>query len=137
LVRHRHFPAIFVAQLANFLGSVFLVISLLGIGAFLSANSIFACHILQLLFCLVLRFIIGPTFSALWAWVMKFPPTLARQCTVLGAMPLSTVAYAMASSTGVGVGAASTVVLWSVALVVPALMLWFFVLDSLGLFVES
>jgi predicted permease len=127
---------IFVARLANYLGNVFIVVSLLGIGAFLAANSIFASHFLQLLFCLVLRFIVGPAFSAAWAAAMKFPPTLARQCTILGAMPLSTVAYAMASSTGVGAGAASTVVLWSVALVVPALMLWFFLLDSLGLFVE-
>jgi predicted permease len=130
-------PPIFVAQLSSYTGNVVVVISLLGIGSFLYANSIFACHILQLLLCLALRFVIGPALSALWAIAFRFPPTLARQCTILGAMPLSTVAYVVAVTTGVGVGAASSVVFWSVCLVVPVVMLWFYILDSLGIFVET
>jgi predicted permease len=130
-------PPIFFARLSSYVGNVVVVISLLGIGSFLYANSIFACHILQLLFCLALRFVIGPTLSAIWAVVCRFPPTLARQCTVLGAMPTSTVAYVVAVSTGVGVGATSSVVFWSVALVVSVVMLWFYILDSLGMFIEQ
>jgi predicted permease len=128
-------PPIFILHLPAYMGDVVVVLSLLGIGSFLCENSIFACHYLQLIFCLTLRFIFGPFLAALWSFVFNFPPTLARQCTILGAMPLSTVAYVVAVSTGIGVGAASSVVFWSVSLVVPVVMLWFYILDSLELFI--
>ena len=130
-------PPIFVTKLSQYGGDMVVGYSLLCIGSFLCENSMFACHWVQLLACLSLRFILAPLLAMGWAMAFKFGPTLGRQCTILAALPLSTVAYVMAVSNGVGAGSTSSVVFWSVVLVVPVVMFWFFLMDTLHIFDED
>jgi hypothetical protein len=92
---------------------------------------------LQLIFYLGLCFVFRPILGAFWSFFFNFPPTLTEQSTILGAMTLLTVAYVVAVSTGIGIGAASSVLFWSVTLVVSVVMLWFYILDWLEIFVET
>jgi predicted permease len=130
-------PFLWIDYTTKYTGNVVVVFSLICIGAFLCENSLLACHWMQLVFCLCLRFVIAPAIAIGWSFALRFPPTLARQCTILAAMPLSTVAYVVAVGANVGVGVTSTVVFWTVVLVVPVIMGWFFLLDSLGIFLEE
>lgn len=129
-------PPLFFSKLSQLGGDMVVGYSLLCIGSFLCENSIFACHWAQLIACLSLRFVFAPLLAMGWAMAFKFGPTLGRQCVILAALPLSTVAYVLAVSCGVGAGSTSSVVFWSVVLVVPVVMFWFAIMDWLHIFVE-
>lgn len=128
---------IFLVKVASTIGNVVVVFSLLCIGSFLEKNSIIACSWSELVICLGIRFVFAPIIALLWCIAIGVSGTLGRQCTVLSSMPLSTVAYILATSTGFGEGATSSMVFWTVILVVPLIMLWFYIFDSTGLFPEN
>jgi len=127
-------PPIFVEKLSKIMGDVVVVFSLLCIGSFLENNSVFACDWRILVTCLAMRFFIAPLTTIGWCHLLRIDNLLSKQCTILTSMPLSTVAYLLATTTGFGIGSSSSVVFWSVILVVPIIMMWFFLLDYFNVY---
>ena len=126
----------FLTTLTNTIGDIVVVLSLLCIGSFLETNSIIACSWGTLLICLFVRFVFGPVVALGWCKALKVSGTLGKQCTVLSSMPVSTVAYILATSTGFGEAASSSMVFWTVILIVPLVMLWFYIFDATNVFPE-
>ena len=126
----------FLLRLAKYMGDFVVVFSLLCIGSFLEKNSIVACEWYILVICVSLRFILSPLLGIAFSKALKISGTLGRQCSILSTMPLSTVAYILASSTGYGQAAASSVVFWTVILVIPSIIFWFWIIDKFKLFPE-
>lgn len=127
---------IFVIRVSKYIGDFVVVFSLLCIGSFLEKNSIVACEWTTLVICIVIRFVISPLLGIGFSKALKIQGTLGRQCSILSTMPLSTVAYILATSTGYGQAATSSVVFWTVILVIPSIIFWFWFIDKLELFPE-
>jgi predicted permease len=128
---------IFLQVVAKYLGDIVLVFAMCGIGRFLQVNSILGVSWPQLLVCLFLRFLASPALAALFAWVLKLDGRLARQCTILSCLPVANAAFVLGNAVGIGADVASSMVFWSLILIVPVLIFWFFILDHFQLFPES
>ena len=128
---------LFFLQLSSMYGRLVTTFALFSIGSFIYKNSLFACSIPQLLLSIFIRFIFAPLISIVWSIVLKLPPTVARQCSILGTFPLSTVAYALSVDQDIGTEATSSVVFFTSILVVPMIMWWFYFIDICGLFKEN
>ena len=127
----------FVDHLARFFGDVVMVTALVGIGRFLQVHSILACSWIQLLTCLAIRFFVCPGFAALFAWALKLDGRLSRQCTILSCLPAANAGFVLGNSVGVGANVASAMVFWSLLLIVPILIFWFFIFNTFNLFPEE
>jgi predicted permease len=127
---------IFPKYQSRYTGDIVLVFAMCGIGRFFHLHSILKCNWVQLVSCLVIRFILCPGLSALYAWVLRFDARLARQCTIMSCLPAANAGFVLGNSLGIGADIASAMVFWTIILIVPALIFWFFVLDKIGLFVE-
>jgi predicted permease len=77
-----------------------------------------------------------PALAAVYAWAMKFDAVLARQCTIMSCLPAANAGFVLANSVGIGADLASAMVFWTLILIVPVLIFWFFLLDKLQLFME-
>lgn len=128
---------IFLQRLGDFLGDVVLVYCLVGAGHVLQVNSLIACHWTQLLFSLFVRFFLCPCISWLYVWAFRLKGTLARQCIIFSCMPASNAGYVMAQVAGVGVNVVSTMIFWTLILIVPVLILWYWIFDHFGLYIEE
>ena len=124
----------FFERLGKYLGDIVLVFALVSIGRFLQVNSLLSCHWFHLISCLFIRCFVCPGFSALFAWAMKLDGRLARQCIVLSALPAANAGFVMATKMGIGAGVASAMVFWSLIIIVPVLIFWFFIFNHFGLF---
>jgi predicted permease len=127
---------LFTEYLARYLGDIVLVFAMCGIGRFLQVRSILKCNWIQLVGCLSIRFFLAPGFAALYAWALRFNPTMARQCTILSCLPAANAGFVLGNSVGIGAEVASAMVFWTLILIVPVLILWNFLLDQLNLFIE-
>lgn len=125
-----------LSQVFNMLGDMCLAYSLFCVGAFLSQHSFMSCHWLKFVTALVVRLFIGPIIAGIYSWALGLSPRLARQCIIIAAQPTAVACFTLTDSAGVGSGAASTMIFWSTALTVPALIVWFTVLNALHLFEE-
>jgi predicted permease len=128
---------LFFDSLASYMGDIVLVYALIGIGRFLQINSILNCNWLQLLACLIIRFFVCPGFAALYAWILRFNGRLARQCTILSCLPAANAGFVLANTAGIGAGEASAMVFWTLILIMPILMFWFFIFNHFGIFPED
>ena len=128
---------IFLLRLSKYVGDFVIVFSLLGIGSFLESNSIVACEISTLLICVVMRFIISPILGISFCLAFKIKGELGRQISILTTMPLSTIAFILSSATGIGMDSTSSVVFWTVIFVIPAIIFWFWILNTFKLFQTS
>ncbi|OHT13052.1 Auxin Efflux Carrier family protein [Tritrichomonas foetus] len=126
----------FLSQLQSLLGDCVLPFALFNVGAFLSQQSLFACHWLQFVFCAFLRLLVGPFFSLLFCLALKIPNKMARQCIVLTSQQTAVVCFTLTQNAKIGAGVSSTMILWSCVLMVPAIIFWLFILDKLNLFVD-
>jgi predicted permease len=128
---------LFFESLAKYMGDIVLVFALIGIGRFLQVNSILKCNWIQLIGCLIIRFFVCPGFSALYGWAFKLNGRLARQCTILSCLPAANAGFVLANSAGIGAGEASAMVFWTLILIVPVLIFWFYIFDHFGIFIEE
>ena len=122
---------------SKYLGDVVLVFALVCIGRFLQVNSLLSCYWLHLVSCLFIRCFLCPGFSALYAYVLKFDGRLARQCIVLSALPAANAGFVLSAEMGIGANVASAMVFWSLVIIVPVLIFWFFILNHFNLFPEE
>lgn len=127
---------IFLDQVNTLLGNTVLPLALLSVGAFLSKQSIIACSWPQFIYCFLSRLFIGPFFALLYCLALKIPAKIARQCIILTAQPTAVASFPMAQSLKLGTGVASSMILWTTLLMVPAILFWLMILDKLNLFVE-
>jgi predicted permease len=127
---------VFVEYIARYMGDIVLVFAMCGIGRFLQVRSMLKCNWIQLIGCLCIRFFLAPGFAALYAWALRFGPTMARQCTILSCLPAANAGFVLGNSVGIGPDVASAMVFWTLILIVPVLIFWNFLLDRLNLFIE-
>lgn len=126
----------FVYELINLFADRVLPLSLFNVGAFLSTKSLIACNWLIFVISLFARLIIGPILSALFCYCLNFPARLSRQCIVLATMPTAATCSTMMETAGLSPGASSTMIMWSCVFMVPAVVLWLWLLDAAHLFEE-
>ena len=74
---------------------------------------------------------------SLAATVIGVSNTLARICIIMSTLPTASSCYMMADAANVGTGPSTTLIFWSMILFLPALIMWFAILDGLHLFVEE
>jgi predicted permease len=128
---------IFLKYTGKYLGDIVLVFAMCGIGRFLQVNSILGVSWVHLITCLFLRFFAAPGLAALFAWLLKLDGRLARQCTILSCLPAANAAFVLSNSVGIGADVASAMVFWTLILILPVLIFWFFILDHFGLFPDT
>lgn len=118
------------------MGDVVLPLSLFSVGIFLAQHSFIACHWLKFIVMLLIRHIISPLLAAVFAYLLHFNNKLARQCTLMTASPTAVACYLITSSSGIGTGAASTMIFWTTVLSVPFIIAWIAFLDKFNIFPE-
>ncbi|KAH0794428.1 Auxin Efflux Carrier family protein [Histomonas meleagridis] len=126
----------FLGQLMKYLGDAVLALALFTVGGFLSQHSIIACNFLHFLITLIIRAIVFPWIVAMYCFFIKVSPRLARQCMIMATMPTATAAFLLSEQNRTGAGVASTMILWSTITAIPCVVLWFYLLDHFGIFVE-
>jgi predicted permease len=131
-----HIPVpLFMEQVIFVLYDACLPISCLCVGGFLAQHSLISCHWVQFAIGLLFRHIICPILAGVFAAIMGVSPITARQCLIMSALPSAVASYLLSSNQGIGAGVASTMVFWTNIAFLPTIVLWFVVLDALGLFV--
>lgn len=111
-------------------------LALFSAGGFLAKTSLISCTWLEFFTAIGFRFIVMPFFSCVYSYAIKLTNQQIRQCLLMCLVTSSTAVYPIAQGTGIKVGVASTMVLWSTILFVPFMILWNFVLDKMNLFKE-
>jgi len=133
--KFRVFPLL--ADLLKYLGDSVLAFSLFCVGGFLSQHSLIACHWAHFLVCLLIRHFAMPTLMGLYSWAFKISGKLARQCVLMGCCPSATASYLLSDQAQTGPGVASTMIFWTTMCCVPCQILWLYVFDKFGLFLEE
>ncbi|EAY07017.1 Auxin Efflux Carrier family protein [Trichomonas vaginalis G3] len=130
-------PPIFLNKFTTYYGACIGYLALFGLGRFLHQESFVACKWYHLIICLVIRFIIYPLVSLGLAVAFKLDNRLARQCIILSMLPTANSAFILAESLNCGSNVISTVILWTLIFIVPVIILWEFVMNSLNLFPDN
>ncbi|OHS97471.1 Auxin Efflux Carrier family protein [Tritrichomonas foetus] len=126
----------YVDSLTKTLGGSVLALCLFTVGGFLSQHSLIACGYIQFGVCIAIRHFLMPLIVSLYSTAFKLQPRLARQCVIMSCLPTATAAYPVSASAGIGSEVASTMIFWTSILGVPFQLLWLYVFDKLGIFVE-
>lgn len=127
----------FLDIIGTFCGDIVLIFGLLGVGHVLQTNGLIACHWIQLIFLLLVRFFICPAISWFYAFLFKLKGKVARMSIIFSALPSSNGAYVIAQTAGVGVKATSSMILFTLVLIVPVLILWFYIFDKLEIYLDD
>ena len=127
---------LFLNYVLQFCGDIVLSLSLICVGNFLAQHSLISCHWLQFIFCIIVRFFVGPAIAGVFCYAIGMSPRLSRQCIIIGAQPTAVGSYMLTANSNLGQGVASTLICWTIILSVPAVIVWFSILDGLGIFVE-
>lgn len=127
----------FLDIIGTFMGDIVLIFGLLGVGHVLQTNGLIACHWIQLIFLLLVRFFLCPAISWFYAFLFKLKGKVARMSIIFSALPSSNGAYVIAQTAGVGVKATSSMILFTLVLIVPVLILWFYIFDKLGVYMDD
>ena len=128
---------LFLQWLLQFMGDIVLALSLLCVGNFLAQHSLMSCSWWQFILCVLTRFFVGPTIAAVFCYALGLDARLSRQCIIIGAQPTAVGCYALTSTSHLGQDVASTCIFWTIVLTVPVVIIWFTILDGLGIFVEE
>jgi predicted permease len=133
-----HFPVpLAMDEAIKYLSETCLPMSCLCVGSFLAQHSLISCHWAQFALCSVARHVIYPMFAGVFAWALKLSATASRQCVILATLPSAVASYALSTNAGVGAGVSSTMIFWTNVFFLPSAILWFLVMDKLGLFLET
>ena len=125
---------VYVKTLTTIMGDVVLPLSLFSVGIFLAQHKFIACHWLKFIVMIILRHVVSPLFACLFAVALKFDNKLIRQCTLMTCSPTAVACYLITEASGIGAGAASTMIFWSTVLSVPLIIAWGATFDALHLF---
>lgn len=125
----------FIQAVADIAANGVLASCLLCVGGFLSQNAIIACPWPQFIFCIFVRHFMMSLFAAVFSYAFKIDHLLARQCTIMAALPSATASFLLAHQNGTGPGCSSTLIFFSTILCVPAMIGWLSALDALKIFV--
>ncbi|OHT10064.1 hypothetical protein TRFO_20785 [Tritrichomonas foetus] len=126
----------FLKELMNMLGDCVLPFALFNVGAFLSTQSLIACHWAEALVSLIGRLILGPFLAGIYCYALGFPGRLSQQCIILASMPTAATCFTMTDSAGIGSGVSSTMIMWSAVFMVPVTVFWMWILEVTKLFEE-
>lgn len=126
----------FIGLVMKYLGDAVLALALFTVGGFLAQHSLIACNWLHFIVSILLRMVAFPWLIAFFCYIFKVSSRLSRQCMVMGSMPSATASFFFSYQFGTGPGVASTMILWSTVLSVPASILWLYVLDKCKIFIE-
>ncbi|KAH0791592.1 Auxin Efflux Carrier family protein [Histomonas meleagridis] len=118
------------------MGQCVLALSCFCVGSFLAVNSLLSCPPIQFIICAVSRHIIMPIFAGLFSAAFGLSAKASRQAIIITTLPTGMATYLMSSNSNVGTGVSSTMIFWTNIFFVPIIILWFTVLDALGIFVE-
>ena len=127
---------IFLQWALQFCGDIVFSLSLICVGVFLAQHSLMSCHWLQFIFCVFVRFFVGSIIAGLYCYAFGMSARISRQCMIIGAQPTAVASYVLSSGAHLGEGVASTLIFWTTVLTVPAIIVWFSILDGLGIYVE-
>ena len=125
---------VYVKTLTTIMGDVVLPLSLFSVGIFLAQHKFIACHWLKFIVMIILRHVVSPLFACLFAVALKFDNKFIRQCTLMTCSPTAVACYLITEASGIGAGAASTMIFWSTVLSVPLIIAWGATFDALHLF---
>ncbi|EAX97969.1 Auxin Efflux Carrier family protein [Trichomonas vaginalis G3] len=125
---------IFLDRLFQYAGDMVFALALICVGVFLAQHSLISCGWIQFIFCLIVRMFIGSIFAGLWCKALGMSNRLSRQCMIIGAQPTAVASYALTSGAHMGEGVASTMIFWTTVLCVPAIIVWFSVLNGLHIY---
>ena len=118
----------------KFLGDSVLPLAMFTVGGFLSRHSIIACNFFHLLVCILIRHIIFPACTGVWCSILGLAPKVSRQVLIMTCLPTATASYLLSEVYKTGPGCASSMILWSTVLCIPAIIVWLIVLDKLHIF---
>ena len=107
---------LFLKYLLQFCGDLVLSLSLICVGNFLAQHSLISCNWIQFIYCLIVRFLIGPAIAGLFCYAIGMNPRLSRQCIIIGAQPTAVGSYMLTANSNLGQGVASTLVCWTIIL---------------------
>lgn len=125
---------VFVLGVANLAADGVLGLCLICVGGFLSQFALIACPWGQFIFCCLGRHVFMSLMAAIFCYAFKIEHLLARQCTLLAALPSATASFLLSHTNGTGPGASSTMIFFSTILCVPAMIMWLSILDALHIF---
>lgn len=127
---------IFLDKILTYGNCVITGLSLMMCGAFLAQGSIISCAWWELAIAIVIRHFIMPALVILYCWAVDLDHTVSRMCVVLSSLCTAATAFLMSSETHIEPGIASTMVLWTTVLMIPAAIMWLSILDATNLFPE-
>lgn len=128
---------LFVDEIIKYWSGATLAMSCLCVGSFLAEHSLLSCHWLQFVVGVVARHILCPIFAGLYAKAFGVNGIVGRQCIILATLPSAVGSYLLSSNAGVGTEVSSTLIFWTNIIFVPAIVIWFKVLDALNIFPED
>jgi len=126
---------IIIDQFMSVISQSTMGLALFCVGGFLSQHSFIACKWSIFLSSLFFRFIVMPSFSGLFGYLFGLSNLETRQCMIMTSFNTATICYSMSQTAGFGPDVSTTMVFWTVVLVVPMVTLWLWVLDQFKLFV--
>ena len=129
-------PCPFLANIMKYLGDSVLAFCLFTVGGFLSEHSLMACGVLHFIVTMLLRMIAFPMVVGLYGYAFQVGPRLAKQCMIVACLPSATASFLLSNENNTGPGVASTMILWSTVVTVPAIIAWLYILEALHIFVE-
>ena len=127
---------IFLDKLLQFGNNVVTAVSLMMCGAFIAQNSLMACPWWEFTIAIIIRHFVMPAVVILYCWALNIDPSISRKCVILSSLCTASTAFLMSAETKIEPGIASTMVLWTVILMIPAVIMWFSIMDAAGLFPE-
>ena len=127
---------LFLDKLLQFGNNVVTAVSLMMCGAFIAQNSILACPWWEFVIAMIIRHFVMPAIVILYCWALNIDSSVARKCVILSCLCTASTAFLMSAETKIEPGIASTMVLWTVIAMIPAVIIWFSILDAAGLFLE-
>lgn len=126
--------SIYLDRLFQNAGDMVFALALVCVGVFLAQHSIISCRWIQFIFCMFVRLFVGSIFAGLWCKALGMNNRISRQCMIIGAQPTAVASYSLTSGAHLGEGVASTMIFWTTVLCVPAIIVWFCILDGLHIY---
>ena len=127
---------IFLDKLLEMGNNCVTAISLMMCGAFIAQNSLMGCPWWEFVIAIIVRHFAMPAIVIMYCYALNISHSIARKCIVLSSLSTAATAFLMSAETKIEPGIASTMVLWTTVLMIPAVIMWFSILDATGLFPE-
>lgn len=127
---------VFVDTMITTSSQCILALSCFCVGSFLAEHEIVACPWYQFLICALSRHVLMPIIAGIFSWAFGVSAKQSRQTIIISTLPTAVASYLLSSNTNVGTGPSSTMIFWTNIFFIPAIIVWFVILDKLNLFIE-